>query len=42
VRLDEEVKDKKAQKHMRSSGRKVVIVADSIETADGVLLAGVR
>jgi hypothetical protein len=42
VRVDEEVKDKKALKSMPWPTRRLVLVADSVETEDGLLLAGVR
>ena len=44
VRLEDEVKDKKARNNVGWSWtpRRVVIVADSVETEDGVLLAGAR
>ncbi len=42
LRLDEEAKDKDAQKKMRWIGKRVVIVADSVETQDGVVLVGVN
>ena len=42
LRIEEQATDKKAQKHARWTDRSVVIVADSVETEDGTLLAGGR
>ena len=42
LRIEEEATDKRAQKDVKWTDKSVIIVADSVETVDGTLLAGGR